>query len=728
MRALRPCWLLLLILENCLASAQTPITTVATGTYPVALAVNSVTNKIYVVNQGSNTVSIIDGITNTAATIAVGSYPTAAAVNPVTNKIYVGNYSGHSVTVIDGATNRTATIAVAPSPKAVAVNSVTNKIYVSNMQNNSVTVIDGATNATSTVSTGPSPGAVAVNSDTNQVFVANTGNGTMTVIDAAHNNQTSQVTVGSNPIAIAVSIPTNKVYVANQYPSGGNGSVTVWDGASNTTSTITAGLYPSAVAVNPATDTIYVANAGDGTMTILDGAGQTTTTVAVGSYPSAVAVNPITNKVYVANCIWYATATMLDGLTLATSTVDTGVYSGAVAVNPQTNMVYVANLSTNNVTVIAGAASPAMQFVPVSPCRVADTRLQNGPLGGPPLAPGSTRSFPIPSGGCGIPTTATAYSVNLTVVPHGVLNYLTAWPTGEDQPLVSTLNSLDGRIKANAAIIPSGAAGAISMFASGTTDAVVDINGYFVPTAVTPGLAFYPLPPCRMVDTRGADGPFGGPHLKHQHERDFPLLASACALPSNAVAYAMNVTAMPRGSLGYLTVWPTGLTQPLVSTLNAPTGAITANAAIIPTGDDGGIAVYPSDDTDLVLDVDGYFASPGDGGLSFYTLMPWRALDTRRSGGGFSGALRINVAGNSWGIPAEAQAFAVNATVVPYGSLGYLTLWADGSQQPLASTLNAMDGSITSNMALVPTSNGWIDAYAAGMTNLVVDVSGYFAP
>ena len=261
------------------------------------------------------------------------------------------------------------------------------------MQNNTVTVIDGATNVITTIPTGPSPGAVAVNSDTNYIFVANTGNATMTVINAA-NNRTSQVTVGANPLAIAVSVSTNKVYVANQYPSGGNGSVTVWDGATNSTTTVAAGLYPSAVAVNPATNQIYVADAGDGTLTVVDGASDAATTIAVGSYPSAVAVNPITNKVYVANCIWYATATMLDGITLTTSTMDTGVYSAAVAVNPQTNMVYVANLSTNNVTVIAGAASPAMQFVPVSPCRVADTRLENGPLGGPPLAPGSTRSFP----------------------------------------------------------------------------------------------------------------------------------------------------------------------------------------------------------------------------------------------------------------------------------------------------------------------------------------------
>jgi len=70
-----------------------------------------------------------------------------------------------------------------------------------------------------------------------------------------------------------------------------------------------------------------------------------------------------------------------------------------------------------------------------------------------------------------------------------------------------------------------------------------------------------------------------------------------------------------------------------------------------------------------------------------------------------------------------------NATVVPVGELSYLTLWPDGEGQPLASTLNAIDGAITSNMAIVPTNNGSIDAFAAGTTTqLVLDISGFFAP
>ena len=78
--------------------------------------------------------------------------------------------------------------------------------------------------------------------------------------------------------------------------------------------------------------------------------------------------------------------------------------------------------------------------------------------------------------------------------------------------------------------------------------------------------------------------------------------------------------------------------------------------------------------------------------------------------------------------PAAAQAYVFNATVVPPGHLGYLTLWPDGEDQPMASTLNAFDGAITSNMAIVPTTNGSIDAFASALTQLILDISSYFAP
>jgi hypothetical protein len=162
--------------------------------------------------------------------------------------------------------------------------------------------------------------------------------------------------------------------------------------------------------------------------------------------------------------------------------------------------------SARTATAVFAQNTSPLTFVPVTPCRVADTRGPFGQFGGPAMIGGFTRDFPIPLSGCGIPTTAAAYSLNFTVVPHGSLGYLTVWPTGLSQPLVSTLNSEDGRIKANAAIVPAGSNSSISAFVTDTTDLIIDINGYFVTD--TSQLAFYPLTPCRVrgtVQARWAD-------------------------------------------------------------------------------------------------------------------------------------------------------------------------------------------------------------------------------
>ncbi len=368
-----------------------------------------------------------------------------------------------------------------------------------------------------------------------------------------------------------------------------------------------------------------------------------------------------------------------------------------------------------------------LQFAPVTPCRLVDTRQTHDPIQG-----GTSRNFPVPQlGGCGIPTKAAAYSLNVTVSPHGTLGYLTIWPEGEVQPYVSTMNSPDGRIKANAAIVPSGD-NAVSVYVSDTSDVILDIDGYFA-SSEPQTYQFYPLTPCRLVDTRGADGDLGGPRLQAQTPRSFPVLESSC-IPSglNPLAYSLNFTVVPNPSgqqLGYLTVWPTGEMQPVVSTLNNPTATVVANAAIVPAGTGGAVEVYAYNTTDLLIDIDGYFAAPGTGGLSLYPVAPCRVLDTRNNNGQpFSGEKTVNVVGSACAPPSNAAAYVFNATVVPPGSMPYLTLWPDGEKQPVVSTLNAYDGFITSNMAIVPTTNGSIDAYAYALTQLILDISGYFAP
>jgi thermitase len=255
-----------------------------------------------------------------------------------------------------------------------------------------------------------------------------------------------------------------------------------------------------------------------------------------------------------------------------------------------------------------GANSNALAFYPVTPCRVADTRNQNGGLGGPILAAGVARSMPILSSGCGIPATAQAYSINATVVPSGPLGYLTLWPSGQSQPFVSTLNAPTGAVVANAAIVPAGAGGAINAFATDASHLVIDINGYFAPPGASNAQRFFPVSPCRVLDTRDANAALGGPILSGGQARPWPIPSSSCGLPAAATAYSLNATAVPTAGLGFLSMWPAGRAQPLVSTLNASDDRIVANAAIVAAGSSGAIATFATSQTHLVLDTNGYFA------------------------------------------------------------------------------------------------------------------------
>ena len=346
-----------------------------------------------------------------------------------------------------------------------------------------------------------------------------------------------------------------------------------------------------------------------------------------------------------------------------------------------------------------------LQFVPVTPCRLLDTRQTGNPIQG-----GTSQSFTLPQlGGCNIPSSTAAYSLNVTVVPRTTLGYLTVWPEGEIQPYVSTLNSYDGRVKANAAIVPAGN-NAVSVYVTDTTDLILDIDGYFVPASQST-LAFYPLTPCRIVDTRLGQG---GPTLQGMTEYDYQI-QNICDVPTNAQAYSLNFTVVPGNNVpvGYLTVWPQGQPFPNASVLNDYTATVVANAAIVPAGGNGGEIsawAYTFGKTDLIVDVNGYFA-PGPGGLSLYPTVPCRVLDTRLplGPGPFSGTLNppVDVLGSPCGVPSQSQAYVFNATVVPRGSLGYLTLWPDGASLPNVSTLNAYDAWVTSNMAIVPAGKRW---------------------
>jgi hypothetical protein len=377
-------------------------------------------------------------------------------------------------------------------------------------------------------------------------------------------------------------------------------------------------------------------------------------------------------------------------------------------------------------TTVCSSALAQLQYVPLqAPCRAVDTRQNGGPIAG-----GTTQVFD-PGPACGIPSQGTqpiAYAMNVTVVPQEGLGALIVWGTGSPQPVASTLNSYDGRVKSDYAIVLGGSdTGTVSVFASNTTDLILDVSGYFIQAPVTgPAMLYTPVTPCRLIDTRNGAGPLGGPSLIASQQRTFSL-AGQCGLPdlSNGGVLSVNVTAVPKGGLGYLTVWGTSESEnvpPATSTLNSPTGTVVANAAFltINPSTDTSISAIANDDTDLVVDVTGYF-NQSTTGMAYYPITPQRILDTRTGGGpGFTGEQTIAAT-------TTPAVLVLNATVVPVTPLWFLTLWPDGMAQPLVSTLNSWDGTVTSNMAIVSTnSTGSFDAYADGTTQLIFDLSGSF--
>ena len=348
---------------------------VGTGSQPFAEAVNPATNTIYVVNNGPNTVTVIDGATNTTRTVTVGRTPVAISVNPVTNEAYVANSGDGTVTVINERQGSVRNISVGRNPEAIIVNPVTNKIYVATadgiVTDGHVRVIDGRTDtATTTIEVGIDPSALALNPVTNHIYVANSGfidvsgrrNGTVSVIDGSNDTVVgSPLELGGSPNALAVNPVTNKIYVLN-----GNQNLNIIDGANNTftttalTTTTGIGNGLTAIVVNPVTNFIYVtATLGIGTVIAINGATDRLSGIAlIGGGPTALAVNSLTNLIYVTDNARTGHVVVIDGSTNnRVTSVSTGNSPTAVALNPVTNRVYVANYSDSDVAVVDGATN-----------------------------------------------------------------------------------------------------------------------------------------------------------------------------------------------------------------------------------------------------------------------------------------------------------------------------------------------------------------------------------
>ena len=147
---------------------------------------------------------------------------------------------------------------------------------------------------------------------------------------------------------------------------------------------------------------------------------------------------------------------------------------------------------------------------------------------------------------------------------------------------------------------------ATDTFGAGTCTGV---QSYSVVIGPEPGRDFFTLTPCRVLDTRNAVGPLGGPALVALSDRIF-VVAGTCGIPADARAVSLNLAVTQPTIAGNIRLHPGGTAVPLVSSINFKAGQTRSNNAVIPLSALGELAAYldqAAGTAHLILDVNGYF-------------------------------------------------------------------------------------------------------------------------
>lgn len=257
------------------------------------------------------------------------------------------------------------------------------------------------------------------------------------------------------------------------------------------------------------------------------------------------------------------------------------------------------------------------------------------------------------------------------------------------------------------------------------------------PATPPPGPApLHAIAPTRLFDTRAGqpDGAVAVPKAPVAAGGTLRAkVAGAAGVPaSGAVAVSLNVTAVGPDTAGYITVFPCGQ-MPVASNVNYLAGDTVPNAVIAPMSAAGEVCFYSSARTELVADVNGWFATEA----GFTPVTPARLVDTReltaqgavqvpkrRYEG--SSILRFHVTG-AGGVPTGAAAVALNVTAVDAAGPGYLTVYPCGTR-PTASNVNYADARAVPNAVIAPLSAaGEVCVYSKTAAHVIIDVNGWFA-
>jgi hypothetical protein len=357
-------------------------------------------------------------------------------------------------------------------------------------------------------------------------------------------------------------------------------------------------------------------------------------------------------------------------------------------------------------------------FTAVSPTRQLDTRIGLG-AAKRQVGPGQTITLAVK----GLPASATAVVLNVTVTRPTLGGVLTVYPAGQSLPTASNLNFVKGQTVPNLVTVAVGPGGKVNIRNGyGYVDVVADLAGFFTPEGIA---GFTPVVPTRVLDTRIGTGV-----AKAKIPAFKSITLTVPGLPADTTAVAMNVTAANPTAAGFATVYPAGQAMPNASNLNFVAGQAVPNMVVVAVGPGGKVSLANNSPgtLDLVADLSGYFR-PAVGAV-FKGQAPTRVLDTRIGIGapkaklGQAKTLTLTIPN----LPAGTTAVALNVTVTGATVGGVVTVYPTGQPKPLASNLNFVKGQTVPNMVMVPVGpGGQINLFNGyGEVDLVADLAGAY--
>jgi len=291
----------------------------------------------------------------------------------------------------------------------------------------------------------------------------------------------------------------------------------------------------------------------------------------------------------------------------------------------------------------------------------------------------------------------------------------------------------------------SGATRTAAITVAGQTVTITQNGQAAAPT--TQGLQYYPLPyPVRLLETRAGNAgcivtgtPLQGQVPRIQNGRGY---CSGITIPSTAQALVGNFTIINSGNApGYGTLYPTGGSTPNVSNVNYKPSSVIGNSFITALNANGQFSIFTSSTVDATIDITGYFAPPGAGGLYYHPLpKPVRLLDTRPGQSGCdTPGTPINARSfvtksarvfcNGVTIPTAARAITGNFAVVnQLNNFGFGVVYPAGVSLPQTSNVNYEPYGVSSNSFVTGlNSSGQFNIYAFSTAHAVIDITGYFS-